>query len=182
MVNIIKQARERAETVKVLSKHRIYTVIDIAGYIINTNMDKGIRMRRHRVDMFLYFAQVCSIIRTGEPLFNSSTYVRGIHRPYTEWMDNKYGNKYKIFPMPRVDVYWDRSNGISDLGKRQFNPHITMFDRQMLDDIINTLNTKSNRELQDKIAMQGLTYSALLYHGNEITERMMLEFCENKRS
>ena len=79
MLNLVKQAEKRAKVVKVGSKHRIYTVLDIAGYIVNTNLYKGIRIRRKRLDMYLYFIQLFSILRTGKPMFDSFIYVRNTH-------------------------------------------------------------------------------------------------------
>lgn len=179
MVNIVKQARERAETTRILSKHKIYTVLDIAGYIVNTNRNKGIRMRRNRLDMFLYFVQIQSMIHTGEPIFTSTILVRDHNWPYTEWVDNYFGKKYKILSVPKFTIYWDTYKGISNLGKKLFNPHITMYDRELLDDIINELNAKSNHELRDEIATHGLTHVAVQHRDMEITERMMIDFCRN---
>ena len=117
MLNLVKQAEERAETVKVKSKHRVYNVLDIAGYVVNTNIDNGIRMRRYRLDLFLYFIQGYSYLLTGEPIFSAPVLVRNFKRPYTEWADNYFGNKYKIRPIPKIESYFDKYNGIKKLGK-----------------------------------------------------------------
>lgn len=182
MLNLVKQAEERAEKVKANSKHKIYTVLDIAGYVVNTNLEKGIRMRRHRLDMFLYYIQLQSIMQTGKPIFNSSILVRNRKWPYTEWMDNYCGNKYRIKPIPRIETYWDTRKGISELGrKHMFNPHITIFDRELLDDIIDGLNDISNKALKDAVVNQGLTRQALGYADKTITEKMMVEHCERTK-
>lgn len=178
MLNLVKQADERAETVKVKSKHRIYTVLDIAGYIVNTNLANGIHMRRKRLDMYLYLVQLYSIMEIDSPMFNSTIYVRNKHWPYTEWMDNYCGNKYRLRSMPKIAVYWDTRNGIAELGKRKFNPHITMSDRELLDTIIDGLNTISNKTLRNILANQGLTEQALEREDKTITERMMVTYCE----
>ena len=178
MLNLVKQADERAETVKVKSKHRIYTVLDIAGYIVNTNLANGIHMRRKRLDMYLYLIQLYSIMEIDSPMFNSTIYVRNKHWPYTEWMDNYCGNKYRIRSMPKIAIYWDTRNGIAELGKRKFNPHITMSDRELLDTIIDGLNTVSNKTLRNILANQGLTKQALEREDKTITERMMVTYCE----
>lgn len=178
MLNLVKQADERAETVKVKSKHRIYTVLDIAGYIVNTNLANGIHMRRKRLDMYLYLIQLYSIMEIDSPMFNSTIYVRNKHWPYTEWMANYCGNKYRIRSMPKIAIYWDTRNGIAELGKRKFNPHITMSDRELLDAIIDGLNTVSNKTLRNILANQGLTKQALEREDKTITERMMVTYCE----
>ena len=181
MLNLVKQAEERAEKVKANSKHKIYTVLDIAGYVVNTNLEKGIRMRRHRLDMFLYYIQLQSIMQTGKPIFDSSILVRTRRWPYTEWMDNYCGNKYRIKPIPRIETYWDTRKGISELGKRSFNPHITMADRELLDDVIDGLNDVSNRDLKNTMANSGLTQRALEHPDKVITEKMMIEHCERTK-
>lgn len=178
MLNLVKQADERAETVKVKSKHRIYTVLDIAGYIVNTNLANGIHMRRKRLDMYLYLIQLYSIMEIDSPMFNSTIYVRNKHWPYTEWVDNYCGNKYRLRSMPKIAVYWDTRNGITELGKRKFNPHITMSDRELLDTIIDELNTISNKTLRNMLVNQGLTKQALEREDKTITERMMVTYCE----
>lgn len=178
MLNLVKQAEERAETVKVKSKHRIYTVLDIAGYIVNTNLYKGIRMRRKRLDMYLYLIQLYSIMQIDSPMFNSTIYVRNKHWPYTEWMDNHYGNEYRIRSMPKIAIYWDTRNGIAELGKRKFNPHITMSDRELLDTIIDELNTISNKALRNILVNHGLIKQALEREDKTITERMMVTYCD----
>lgn len=183
MFNLVKQAEKRAEMVKVGSKHRIYTVLDIAGYIVNTNLANGIHMRRKRLDMYLYVVQFFSIMHTGKPMFNSTIYVRNNHWPYTEWMDNYCGNKYKyrIRSMPKITVYWNTHNGITELGKRIFNPHITMFDRGLLDAIIDKLNNTSNKTLHRLLVNQGLTKQALEREDKTITEWMMVACCKRIR-
>ena len=181
MLNLVKQADERAETVKVRSKHRIYTVLDIAGYIVNTNLANGIHMRRKRLDMYLYLIQLYSIMQIDSPMFNSTIYVRNKHWPYTEWMDNYCGNKYRIRSIPKIAIYWDTRNGIVELGKRKFNPHITMSDRELLDTIIDELNTISNKALRNILVNQGLTEQALEYGDKTITERMMVTYCERAK-
>lgn len=181
MLNLVKQEEGHVETVKVQSKHKVYTVLDIAGYIVNTNIKRGVRMRQHRLDMFLYFAQMQSIVSTGEPIFNSTILVHDSHWPYTEWLDSYYGKKYLIWPIPKIKTYWDTSKGILNLEKKPFNPRITLYDRQLLDDVINTLNPKSNRELQDKIAMHGLASKASFNRDKIITKRMMIDFCKKSK-
>lgn len=181
MLNLVKQADERAETVKVRSKHRIYTVLDIAGYIVNTNLANGIHMRRKRLDMYLYLIQLYSIMQIDSPMFNSTIYVRNKHWPYTEWMTNYCGSKYRIRSMPKIAVYWDTRNGIAELGKRKFNPHITMSDRELLDTIIDELNTISNKALRNILVNQGLTKQALEREDRTITERMMVTYCERAK-
>lgn len=181
MLNLVKQADERAETVKVRSKHRIYTVLDIAGYIVNTNLANGIHMRRKRLDMYLYLIQLYSIMQIDSPMFNSTIYVRNKHWPYTEWMDNYCGNKYRIRSIPKIAIYWDTRNGIAELGKRKFNPHITMSDRELLDTIIDELNTISNKALRNILVNQGLTKQALECEDKTITERMMVIYCERAK-
>lgn len=178
MLNLVKQAEERAETVKVRSKHRIYTVLDIAGYVVNTNLDKGIRMRRRRLDIFLYLIQLYSIMQIDSPMFNSTILVRNRRWLYTEWMDNYCGNKYRIRSIPKIAIYWDTNNGITELGKRKFNPHITMSDRKLLDTIIDELNTISNKTLKRMLVNHGLIKQALEREDKTITERMMVTYCE----
>ena len=178
MLNLVKQAEERAETVKVRSKHRIYTVLDIAGYIVNTNLANGIHMRRKRLDMYLYLIQLYSIMQIDSPIFNSTIYVRNKHWPYTGWMDNYCGNKYRIRSMPKIAIYWDTRNGIAELGKRKFNPHITMSDRKLLDTIIDDLNTISNKTLKRMLVNHGLIKQAVEREDKTITERMMVTYCE----
>lgn len=181
MLNLVKQAEERAETVKVRSKHRIYTVLDIAGYIVNTNLANGIHMRRKRLDMYLYLIQLYSIMQIDSPMFNSTIYVRSNRLPYTGWMDNYCGNKYRIKSMPKIAIYWDTRNGIAELGKRKFNPHITMSDRELLDTIIDELNAISNKTLRNMLVNQGLTKQALEREDKTISERMMITYCERVR-
>lgn len=181
MLNLVKQAEERAETVKVRSKHRIYTVLDIAGYIVNTNLANGIHMRRKRLDMYLYLIQLYSIMQTDSPMFNSTIFVRNNRWPYTGWMDNYCGNKYRIRSMPKIAIYWDMRNGIAKLGKRKFNPHITMSDRELLDTIIDELNAISNKTLRNMLVNQGLTKQALEREDRTITERVMITYCERVR-
>lgn len=178
MLNLVKQADERAETVKVRSKHRIYTVLDIAGYIVNTNLANGIHMRRKRLDMYLYLIQLYSIMQIDSPMFNSTILVRNHRWPYTEWMDNYCGNKYRIRSIPKIAIYWDTNNGITELGKRKFNPHITMSDRKLLDTIIDELNTISNKTLKRMLVNHGLIKQALECEDKTITERMMVTYCE----
>jgi hypothetical protein len=163
------------------SVHKIYAVFDVAGYIVNTNIDKGVRMRQRRLDMFLYFAQMQSIVSTGEPIFDSTIFVHSNNLPYTEWLNRYWGTKYKILTIPRIKTYWDTSNGILNLEKKPFNPQITPYDRKLLDDVINTLNPKSNRELQDKIAMHGLASKANFNGDRIITKKMMLDFCKKSK-
>lgn len=181
MLNLVKQAEERAETVKVRSKHRIYTVLDIAGYIVNTNLGNGIHMRRKRLDMYLYLIQLYSIMQTDSPMFNSTIYVRNNRLPYTGWMDNYCGNKYRIRSIPKIAIYWDTCNGIAKLGKRKFNSHITMSDRELLDTIIDELNAISNKTLRNMLVNQGLTKQALEREDRTIAERMMITYCERVR-
>ena len=181
MLNLVKQADERAETVKVRSKHKIYTVLDIAGYIVNTNLANGIHMRRKRLDMYLYLIQLYSIMQIDSPMFNSTIYVRNKHWPYTEWMDNYCGSTYRIRSIPKIAIYWDTRNGIAELGKRKFNPHITMSDRELLDTIIDELNTIPNKALRNILVNQGLTKQALEREDKTITERMMVIYCERAK-
>jgi hypothetical protein len=56
-----------------------------------------------------------------------------------------------------------------------------IYDRKLLDDVINTLNSKSNRELQDKIAMHGLASKAIFNGDKIITKRMMIDFCKKSK-
>ena len=179
MLNLVKQAEKRAKVVKVGSKHRIYTVLDIAGYIVNTNLYKGIRIRRKRLDMYLYFIQLFSILRTGKPMFDSFIYVRNTHWPYTEWVDNHYGNEYRIKPIPRVRDYWSVTSGVTPLGKRLFNPHITMSDRQLMDDFLDVFNAIPMKRLKYFVRTDGLTKQAIQNHDRIITEKMMRE-CSDK--
>ena len=181
MLNLVRQAEERAEMVKVRSKHRIYTVLDIAGYIVNTNLANGIHMRRKRLDMYLYLIQLYSIMQIDSPMFNYTIYVRNNRLPYTVWMDYYCGNKYRIRSMPKIAIYWDTRNGIAELGKRKFNPHITMSDRELLDTIIDELNAISNKTLRNMLVNQGLTKQALEREDKTITERMMVTYCERVR-
>lgn len=181
MLNLVKQAEERAEKVKANSKHKIYTVLDIAGYVVNTNLEKGIRMRRHRLDMFLYYIQLQSIMQLDKPMFSSDILVRNRKWPYTEWMDNYCGNKYRIKTIPKIETYWDTRKGISELGKRSFNPHITMADRELLDNVIDGLNDVPNRDLKNTMANSGLTQQALEHPDKVITEKMMIEHCERTK-
>ena len=179
MLNLVKQAEKRAKVVKVGSKHRIYTVLDIAGYIVNTNLYKGIRIRRKRLDMYLYFIQLFSILRTGKPMFDSFIYVRNTHWPYTEWVDNHYGNEYRIKPIPRVRDYWSVTSGVTPLGKRLFNPHITMSDRQLMDDFLDVFNAIPMKRLKYFVRTDGLTKQAIQNPDRIITEKMMRE-CSDK--
>lgn len=181
MLNLVKQAEERAEKVKANSNHKIYTVLDIAGYVVNTNLEKGIRMRRHRLDMFLYYIQLQSIMQLDKPMFSSDILVRNRKWPYTEWIDNYCGNKYRIKTIPKIETYWDTRKGISELGKRSFNPHITMADRELLDNVIDGLNDVSNRDLKNTMANSGLTQQALEHPDKVITEKMMIEHCERTK-
>ena len=80
--------------------------------------------------------------------------------------------------MPKIAIYWDTRNGIAELGKRKFNPHITMSDRELLDTIIDELNAISNKTLRNMLANQGLTKQALEREDKTITERMMVTYCE----
>lgn len=179
MLNLIKQAEERAEIVKVKSKHKVYTVLDVAGYIINTNIAKGIRMHRYRLDLFLYFVQGYSYLRTGNPIFDAPVLVRNFKWPYTEWMDNYFGNKYKIRSIPKIETYFDRHNGITKLGKLPFNPHITMSDRKLIDDILANLNESSTRELKYSMECSGLVKQAMHRLDRTITGTMFLKQAEN---
>jgi hypothetical protein len=181
MLNLVKQADERAETVKVRSKHRIYTVLDIAGYIVNTNLANGIHMRRKRLDMYLYLIQLYSIMLIDSPMFNSTIFVRNHRWPYTGWMDNYCGNKYRIRSIPKIAIYWDINNGITELGKHKFNPHITMSDRKLLDTIIDDLNTISNKTLKRMLVNHGLIKQAVEREDKTITERMMVTYCERAK-
>lgn len=179
MLNLVKQAEERAETVKVKSKHRVYNVLDIAGYVVNTNINKGIRMRRYRLDLFLYFIQGYSYLLTGEPIFSAPVLARNFKRPYTEWADNYFGNKYKIRPIPKIEIYFDKHNGIKKLGKLSFNPHITMSDRELIDDILANLNESSTRELKYSMECSGLVKQAMHRLDRTITGTMFLKQAEN---
>ena len=114
-------------------------------------------------------------------MFNSTIYVRNKHWPYTEWMDNYCGNKYRIRSMPKIAIYWNTRNGTAELGKRKFNPHITMSDRKLLDTIIDELNAISNKTLRNMLVNQGLTKQALEREDRTITERMMITYCERVR-
>ena len=144
-------------------------------------LDKGIRMRRRRLDIFLYLIQLYNIMQIDSPMFNSTIYVRNKHWPYTEWMANYCGNKYRIRSIPKIAIYWDTRKGITELGKRKFNPHITMSDRELLDTIIDELNTIPNKALRNILVNQGLTKQALEREDKTITEKMMIEHCERTK-
>ena len=178
MLNLVKQAEERAEIVKVKSKHRVYNVLDIAGYVVNTNIDKGIRMRRYRLDLFLYFIQGYSYLLTEEPIFSAPVLARNFKWPYTEWADNYFGNRYKIRPIPKIEIYFDKHNGIKTLGKLSFNPHITMLDRKLIDAILANLNESSTRELIHSMECSGLVKQAMHRWDKAITRTMFLKQAE----
>jgi hypothetical protein len=155
--------------------------LDIAGYIVNTNLANGIHMRRKRLDMYLYLIQLYSIMQIDSPMFNSTIYVRSNRLPYTGWMDNYCGNKYRIRSIPKIAIYWDINNGITELGKHKFNPHITMSDRKLLDTIIDDLNTISNKTLKRMLVNHGLIKQAVEREDKTITERMMVTYCERAK-
>lgn len=178
MLNLVKQAEEWAEIVKVKSKHRVYNVLDIAGYVVNTNIDKGIRIRRYRLDLFLYFIQGYSYLLTEEPIFSAPVLARNFKWPYTEWADNYFGNRYKIRPIPKIEIYFDKHNGIKKLGKLSFNPHITMLDRKLIDAILANLNESSTRELIHSMECGGLVKQAMHRWDKAITRTMFLKQAE----
>ena len=94
-------------------------------------------------------------------------------------MDNHYGNEYRIKPIPRVRDYWSVTSGVTPLGKRLFNPHITMSDRQLMDDFLDVFNAIPMKRLKYFVRTDGLTKQAIQNHDRIITEKMMRE-CSDK--
>ena len=155
-------------------KHRTYTVLDIAGYIVNTNFDKGISMNYKRLNFFLYFAQLQSFITTGQPIFNGCMYVRG-GIPCTSYGESNWRSFFN-FPMRRITTYWDTSKGILQISKKPFCPHITMYDRALLDDVIKTLNGYSTKDLMGIFHSHDTYKKAIRYYDSEITWKMMCDY------
>ena len=170
----------RKTATKHKEKHKTYTVLDVAGYIINTNLDNGISMTYRRLNLFLYFAQMQSFISTKQPIFNGSMYLKG-DMPCTQYGENHW-KSFLNFPLSRITTYWDTSKGILQISKKPFCPHITMYDRELLDDVIKTLNKYSTKALTD-IFKSHDTYrkvyrKAFVYYDHEITWKMMRDYIE----
>jgi len=157
-------------------KHKTYTVLDVAGYIINTNLDNGISMTYRRLNLFLYFAQIQSFISTNRPIFNGSMYLKG-DMPCTQYGENHWKS---FLPLSRITTYWDTSKGILQISKKPFCPHITMYDRELLDDVIKTLNKYSTKALTDIFKSHDTYRKAFVYYyyDHEITWKMMRDYIE----
>ena len=153
-------------------KHKTYTVLDVAGYIINTNLDNGISMTYRRLNLFLYFAQIQSFISTNHPIFNGSMYLKN-SMPCTPYGENHWKS---FLPLSRITTYWDTSKGILQINKKPFCPHITMYDRELLDDVIKTLNKYSTKALTDIFKSHNIYRKALAYYDHEITWKMMCDY------
>lgn len=144
-----------------------YNTFDIAGYIINTCHENNISITYNRLNIYLYFTQMQSLIETGRPMFNEDFIPAG-DTIYMQTTINHW-RSYLLTDIPVITKYWDISQGWLKLKKAPFKPRIQHKDKRLIDDVCKTCGTYTMTQLKNIIKGHGLTNKANRRVVNTIT-------------
>lgn len=155
----------------------MYDALDVARYIVNYANDNDIAVSALKLQRILYFVQLQFLCSFNKPCFAdeieawaTGSVVVSVNKEFKRWGS---------LSIPRVNEYYDISDGIWNLKKVPYQTKMTVEDCAVVNSVINKCNEYSNTSLGYIVCHQTPWIRAYTRYGkskNIITVSSMTDF------
>lgn len=154
----------------------MYSVIDVARYIINYAYDNDIVIHYLKLQKILYFVQLQFLLNNhNNPCFKENIYSRNVVIIYIPEV-NKEFHRYGLGWIPRIKEYYDISDGLWNIKKVKYVTKISPTHQKIINSVVNECNKYGNLELGNIITKQSPYIESLKKSNRIISVNSLIGF------
>lgn len=147
MINLLKNYLKSCYNIKEIRTGRdetVYSALEIARYIINYANSHDMIISNLKLQKILYFVQLEFLLNKKtcfEDNIEAWDFGPVIPSVYHEF------KQYGAFAIPKISYVYDDSDGLFNLKKISYKPHIEECDKKIIEDVVNECNQYSAGQL-----------------------------------